>query len=175
MTGSKTTNDRKLLLSKCEKIIFNSQWSKKRFLQNIKSSFINSEKLLVIYQSARKIGSNKTIDLINFIKKKQKTNNIYFIMGADNLINFHKWHKWKEIANGCDILVFDRKGYKSKSLKSITYKSIGSPGRTRTADPAVNSRLLYQLSYRGSILKRHITFEQLCFQPRRTLNLTGHI
>ena len=26
----------------------------------------------------------------------------------------------------------------------------GSPGRTRTYDPAVNSRLLYQLSYRGS-------------------------
>jgi hypothetical protein len=25
----------------------------------------------------------------------------------------------------------------------------GSPGRTRTSDPAVNSRLLYRLSYRG--------------------------
>jgi hypothetical protein len=28
---------------------------------------------------------------------------------------------------------------------------IGSPGRTRTSDPAVNSRLLYQLSYRGAV------------------------
>ena len=84
---------------------------------NIKNNFIKIDFF------EKKIGSNKTIDLINFIKKKQKTNNIYFIMGADNLINFHKWHKWKEIANGCDILVFDRKGYKSKSLKSITYKS----------------------------------------------------
>ena len=26
----------------------------------------------------------------------------------------------------------------------------GSPGRTRTSDPAVNSRLLYLLSYRGA-------------------------
>ena len=26
---------------------------------------------------------------------------------------------------------------------------LSSPGRTRTYDPAVNSRLLYQLSYRG--------------------------
>src|SRR5947208_16921366 len=26
----------------------------------------------------------------------------------------------------------------------------GSPGRTRTSDPAVNSRLLYRLSYRGT-------------------------
>ena len=30
---------------------------------------------------------------------------------------------------------------------------IGSPGRTRTSDRTVNSRLLYQLSYRGTGLK----------------------
>ena len=30
----------------------------------------------------------------------------------------------------------------------------GSPGRTRTYDKAVNSRLLYQLSYRGSVGNR---------------------
>ena len=29
--------------------------------------------------------------------------------------------------------------------------SVGSPGRTRTSDKAVNSRLLYQLSYRGPV------------------------
>ena len=28
----------------------------------------------------------------------------------------------------------------------------GSPGRTRTADPVINSHLLYRLSYRGIIL-----------------------
>src|SRR5689334_2183403 len=30
---------------------------------------------------------------------------------------------------------------------------VGSPGRTRTCDQPVNSRLLYQLSYRGMIAK----------------------
>ena len=29
------------------------------------------------------------------------------------------------------------------------FKWNGSPGRTRTCDKSVNSRLLYQLSYRG--------------------------
>ena len=43
-------------------------------------------------------------------------------MGADNLINFHNWHKWKSISQKCNILVFDRQGYKVKSLKSITFK-----------------------------------------------------
>ena len=66
------------------------------------------------------IKSNKTIDLINYLKKKTKSE-IYFIMGADNLINFHKWHKSKQISKKCNILVFDRQGYRRKSLKSKTY------------------------------------------------------
>ena len=49
---------------------------------------------------------------------------VYFIMGADNLINFHKWHKWESISKKCNILVFDRQGYKAKSLKSITFKRL---------------------------------------------------
>ena len=70
-----------------------------------------------------KIGSNKTIDLINYLKKDKKLE-INFIMGADNLIHFHKWYKWKSISKRCTILVFDRQGYKAKSLKSITFKRL---------------------------------------------------
>ncbi len=29
----------------------------------------------------------------------------------------------------------------------------GSPGRARTADPVINSHLLYQLSYRGTSVR----------------------
>ena len=35
-------------------------------------------------------------------------------------------------------------------MKSLTERR-GSPGRIRTADRVVNSHLLYQLSYRGSV------------------------
>ena len=45
-------------------------------------------------------------------------------MGADNLIKFHKWNKWKEIVKLTKILVFNRQGYKSKSLNSIAAKKI---------------------------------------------------
>ena len=45
-------------------------------------------------------------------------------MGADNLVVFHKWHKWKQISQKCNILVFDRLGYKVKSLKSKTFKQL---------------------------------------------------
>ena len=44
-----------------------------------------------------------------------------------------------------------------------------SPGRTRTYDPAVNSRLLYQLSYRGSVVVPYFCSESPRLQglPRR--------
>ena len=67
------------------------------------------------------IKSNKTIDLINHLKKN-KNLEIFFIMGADNLINFHKWHKSKIIAQKCNIIVFDRHGYKKNSFKSKSFK-----------------------------------------------------
>ena len=83
---------------------------------------IKSNKFIKIKFYEDKIKSNKTIDLINYIKKNDLE--IYFIMGADNLINFHKWYKWKLISQKCNILVFDRRGYKAKSLKSITFKQL---------------------------------------------------
>ena len=83
---------------------------------------IGKEKYIKIKFYEEKIDSNKTIDLIKHLKKGKKFQ-IYFIMGADNLINFHKWHKWKSIIKECNILVFDRQGYKAKSLKSVTFNS----------------------------------------------------
>ncbi len=73
-----------------------------------------------------KIKSNKTIDLINYLKKKNNRTEIFLLMGADNLISFHRWHKWKIISSKCNILVFDRTNYKSKSLKSVAFKKLNN-------------------------------------------------
>ncbi len=72
------------------------------------------------------IKSNKTINLVNYISRKNKNSEIFFLMGADNLIFFHKWYKWKEISLKCNILVFDRTNYKSKSLKSKAFKKLNN-------------------------------------------------
>ena len=88
----------------CKKIIGTSSFIKVKFYEKI-------------------IKSNKTINLINYLKKN-KNIEIYFLMGADNLINFHKWHKSKLISQKCNILVFDRHGYKKNSLKSKTFKQL---------------------------------------------------
>ena len=73
-----------------------------------------------------KIKSNKTIDLINYLKKKNNKTEIFLLIGADNIISFHRWHKWKIISSKCNILVFDRTNYKSKSLKSVAFKKLNN-------------------------------------------------
>ena len=88
----------------CRKIIKKTKYIEVKFFEN-------------------KIRSNKTINLINYFTKYKK-NEIYFIMGADNLINFHKWYKWQIISKKSNIIVYDRYGYKKKSLNSKTYKSL---------------------------------------------------
>ena len=65
MEGSKTVEEREFLIKNCYRIIFNSNWSKKRFLEGLDNKIINSEKLLVFFQSAKK---NK----IEIIKNKKK-------------------------------------------------------------------------------------------------------
>jgi nicotinate-nucleotide adenylyltransferase len=103
---------------------------KKNSLSNLKKRInfakkINhNNKFIKIYYYEDKIKSNRTFNLIKFLKKKYKNTDFFFIMGADNLINFHKWKKWKKISNMCKILVFDRNYYKSRSLKSISYKKL---------------------------------------------------
>ena len=83
----------------------------------------NNSRIKVNYYED-KITSSRTINLINYIKKNNKNSQLFFLMGADNLINFHKWHKWKLISKKCIILVFDRNGYKAKSMKSKTFKQL---------------------------------------------------
>ena len=84
---------------------------------------IKKNRLIKVKYYEDLIKSNKTIDLINHLYKNKKTK-LFFLMGADNLINFHKWHKWKQISQKCEIIVFDRHGYKKKSLNSKTFKKL---------------------------------------------------
>ena len=85
--------------------------------------FIGKNDFIKVKFYEEKVSSNKTIDLINYLDKDKKFE-LYFIMGADNLINFHKWYKWKSIIKKCNLLVFDRQGYKAKSLKSVAFNGV---------------------------------------------------
>ncbi len=102
MDGSKTIDQRKKLLKICYKIIFNSAWSKKRFLEGLENKFINSNKLLIFYQSAKK--SNPSIiknkkKWITFVGKLNKAKGYDVFASAIKLI-LNKYKDWKAIIIG---------------------------------------------------------------------------
>jgi nicotinate-nucleotide adenylyltransferase len=69
------------------------------------------------------VKSKNTFDLLNFLFKKKKIQ-LYFLIGADNLVNFHKWKNWKNIPKLAKIVVFARPGYSRKALSSIAAKKL---------------------------------------------------
>ena len=69
------------------------------------------------------IKSSRIIDVINYFIKKKKIKNIFFIIGSDNLMRFHKWKSWKKIVKLVKLVVFSRKGYDKKGMKSTVVKN----------------------------------------------------
>jgi nicotinate-nucleotide adenylyltransferase len=70
----------------------------------------------------KKIKSSRTISVINYFIKFKKQKNLYLIIGADNLLNFHKWTNWKKIVKLVRLVVFSRKGYDKKRNESVLVK-----------------------------------------------------
>ena len=70
-----------------------------------------------------KIKSKTTIAMIRFLKKDNKCK-IFFIIGSDNLINFHKWKNYKELLKMSNLVVFSRKGFDTKAKKSVIMKHL---------------------------------------------------
>ena len=64
MSGSKSVDERIKILNTASKIIFNSEWSKKRFLTKLDKFYHKSNKLEVIHQSTNRVK-------INLLKKKK--------------------------------------------------------------------------------------------------------
>ena len=101
MSGSKTISERIFLMKHCFKIIFNSNWSKKRFLESMKNDYVNSEKLIVVNQSAKKnnfkIKNKKKI--ITFVGKLNKSKG-YDLFGAAVIKILNKHKDWTGIVVG---------------------------------------------------------------------------
>ena len=116
MRGSKTIKERVFLIRNCSKIVFNSQWSKKRFLNNIQSRYYNSENLIIIYQSAakQKINFNHKKKWITFVGKLNRAKG-FDIFGKAIIKILNKHPKWKGIVIGDErreSMVFNHKNLK---------------------------------------------------------------
>lgn len=99
----------------------NPYYSLSQRLKKAKKLTKGIKKIKVIHLDKR-VNSSRSINIINYLVNRKKLKNIYFIIGADNLINFHKWKDWKKIVKLTKLIVFSRKGYDRKGSKSTVTK-----------------------------------------------------
>ena len=86
---------------------------------------IKGHKKIQLKHYENKLRSTKSISLIKFLKKRYKYK-IFFIIGSDNLITFHKWKNYKELLKMSNLVVFSRKGFDTKARKSVIMKHLKS-------------------------------------------------
>ena len=122
MIGSKTISERLNLLESCSKIIFNSEWSKKKFLEELKTFYHKSKKLEVIHQSVNKqnVDLNKKENLITFVGKLNSAKG-YDIFGNAITKILNKYPKWKSLVIGDEPrekLFFDHKNLRNLGFQN---------------------------------------------------------
>ena len=98
-----------------------AHFSLEKRIKLAKKAAKNHKKIKVLYLD-KIVKSSRSINIINYLIKKKKLNNIHFIIGSDILIDIHKWKSWKKIVNLVKLVVFNRKGYDRRSKISIVAK-----------------------------------------------------
>ena len=96
MSGSKSVKERFNLLSNVDKIIFNSEWSRKRFFINLENNNQLLKKTAICFQSSSsvKIDFKKKEKTISFVGKLNKAKG-YDIFGNAIIKILNKYPSWK--------------------------------------------------------------------------------
>tara|TARA_B100000579_G_scaffold402903_1_gene386520 strand:- start:935 stop:1483 length:549 start_codon:yes stop_codon:yes gene_type:complete len=89
------------------------------------NKIIKRHKKIQLKHYEDKLKSKTSIALLEFLQRTNKYE-IFFIIGSDNLINFHKWKNYKALLKLCNLVVFSRKGFDTKAKKSVIMRHLKS-------------------------------------------------
>ena len=91
----------------------------------LSKQIVKKNKKISIKYFDEKISSTNTFNLLNYIKKRTKAD-LFFLMGADNLKNLHKWKNWRKIPKLAKIVIFPRNNYSQNPIvtKSLNKKDL---------------------------------------------------
>ena len=72
------------------------------------------------------IGTRYTADTINYLRKRASRLRLVWIMGADNLAQFHRWQNWQRIASQVPIAVIDRPPQSFRALSAPAAQALAN-------------------------------------------------
>ena len=73
----------------------------------------------------RELGTRYTVDTLRALVRRYPRRRFVWIMGADNLAQFHRWRQWRNIARTMPIAVVARPGYDAAALASPAMAWLG--------------------------------------------------
>lgn len=79
------------------------------------------------------IGTRYTLDTLRHLVRRCPSVRFVWIMGADNLVQFHRWQGWRQIARLMPIAVVDRPG---ATLRATASRAAQALARRRLPEPA---------------------------------------
>lgn len=72
-----------------------------------------------------RLGTRYTIDTIRKLQARYPKRRFIWIMGGDNLAEFHRWRDWRQIARLVPIAVVARPGYDTLAFRSPAFRWFG--------------------------------------------------
>jgi nicotinate-nucleotide adenylyltransferase len=66
----------------------------------------------------RELGTRFTVDTLDRLCRRWPKNRFVWLMGADNLGQFHRWRDWRRLARAMPIAVIARPGYDAAAVAS---------------------------------------------------------
>ena len=64
------------------------------------------------------MGTRYTLDTLRVLRRRYPKRRFVWLMGSDNLAQFHRWRGWRQIAREMPIAVIARPGYDRRALAS---------------------------------------------------------
>lgn len=71
-----------------------------------------------------RLGSRYTAHTLRQLKKLLPDSDLVWLMGADNLAQFHHWQDWQKITKMVPVAIFDRPGYSMATIGSMCAHSL---------------------------------------------------
>ena len=89
----------------------------------------------------RELGTRFTLDTLRALLRRYPERRFVWLMGSDNLAQFHRWKDWRRIAEAMPIAVIARPGYDAAAMASPAMAWLGRYRRLPEAlkDPAKRS------------------------------------
>jgi nicotinate-nucleotide adenylyltransferase len=87
---------------------------------------------IVVTGLEAELGARYTADTLRFLHARCPGVRFVWIMGADNLLQFHRWRDWEEILRTTPVAIIDRPG--------ATLKAAGSKAALRFAHARLDER-----------------------------------